>query len=66
MIRLENGLTALLISDESYPFAKLDEEEKDIIEKELTGKGDGEEGEPKVKMKRVGEDSVVRIIVPAP
>ena len=43
MIRLENGLTALLISDESYPFAKLDEEEKDIVEKELTGDGDGED-----------------------
>ena len=36
VIRLENGLTALLISDESYPFDKLDQEEKDLVEKEST------------------------------
>ena len=29
---MENGLTALLISDEAYPLDKLDEEEKDVAE----------------------------------
>ena len=43
VIRLENGLTALLISDESYSLAKLDEEEKNIVEDELTGKVDSED-----------------------
>ena len=42
MIRLENGLTALLISDESYSLEKLDQEEKDLIEKELTADSGGE------------------------
>ena len=40
---MENGLTALLISDESYSLAKLDEEEKNIVEDELTGKVDSED-----------------------
>ena len=44
VIRLENGLTALLISDESYSLEKLDQEEKDLIEKELTADS-GEECE---------------------
>ena len=43
VIRLENGLTALLISDESYPFDKLDQEEKDLVEKESTENSEEEE-----------------------
>lgn len=35
VIKLENGLTALLISDLTYPLDKLDEEEKDSIEDEM-------------------------------
>ena len=35
VIRLENGLRALLISDITYPLDKLDEEEKDVVEEEM-------------------------------
>merc|ERR1719342_906080 len=51
VIRLENGLTALLISDEAYPLDKLDEEEKDVAEandeedEEVDDEEDGEEEE---------------------
>ena len=48
VIELENGLKALLISDESYPLDKLDEEDKNVIEDEMMdgdGDGDGEEEE---------------------
>eukprot|EP00092_Neocalanus_flemingeri_P030811 GFUD01033465.1.p1 GENE.GFUD01033465.1~~GFUD01033465.1.p1 ORF type:complete len:1104 (+),score=409.71 GFUD01033465.1:45-3356(+) len=35
VIRLENGLTALLIADVAYPLDKLDQEEKDVVEEEM-------------------------------
>jgi len=35
VIRLENGLTALLIADLTYPLDKLDQEEKDVVEEEM-------------------------------
>ena len=35
VIRLENGLSVLLISDETYPLDKLDEEEKEEVEDEM-------------------------------
>ena len=44
VIELENGLKALLISDESYSLDKLDEEDKNVIEDEMMdedGEGEG-------------------------
>ena len=56
MIRLENGLTALLISDESYPFDKLDQEEKDLVGKESSVNSDEEEEEDDEGDEEEGEE----------
>jgi len=63
VIRLENGLTALLISDESYPFDKLDQEEKDLIGKESTVISDDEEedGEEEEEEEEEDESSLVKM-----
>jgi len=48
IIRLENGLTALLIADESYPLDKLDEEEKEQVEEEMEVEEDDDEEDEEV------------------
>ena len=62
---MENGLTALLISDESYPLEKLDEEEKTLVEdndediedeEEIESEGEEEEDEEDVEEGEEDED----------
>ena len=45
MIRLKNGLTALLIADTVYPLDKLDEEEKTEVEEDMESEEEDSEEE---------------------
>merc|ERR1719508_128518 len=55
VIRLENGLTALLIADLTYPLDKLDQEEKDVVEEEMEEE-DEEESESETSDGEEDED----------
>jgi len=56
VIRLENGLRALLIADTTYDLDKLDEEEKDAVEEEMELDDDDESEEDTGDEEDGGED----------